>query len=456
MSHSTKSSRREFIGAASAAIGMSVLGDQSPTFGQTGTQPSAPKVRRNIFSLAENDPILVNFDLAVKRLKAPDAKAKYGITWQELATIHANHCAHENWHFLSWHRAYLLYFEAICRRVSGYQYFMLPYWDWTRNDKIHPAFLQGSLNHPRSFSGVDDAVKISTKKSAVTIAMSKPDFEKFGGVPSKEHRSRISRLAESIENPHNIIHGDIGGDMNDPALAARDPIFWIHHANVDRLWCSWNQTYSNPTKTDWLDYDKYTFINPQSNRVYTPREINDTRKNGYYYENLESRPMLTTAPQTIGSDLLTGLRAAAPMGPAGVAIAAAGTGILEASFNLAGGQQKKLTNSSTPAGQPPDRLLLLMDGVRIKQGVACRLFLNCPYLSPKTEIDSQHYVNTFALFTHHHADNDAHSHGTQVVMDITEIVARLGISNLQTLKPQLVPRRTESDLVVANMRLLLT
>jgi tyrosinase len=37
----------------------------------------------------------------------------------------------------------------------------------------------------------------------------------------------------SLEDTHNSVHdltGGIGGHMGDPAVAAFDPIFWLHHA----------------------------------------------------------------------------------------------------------------------------------------------------------------------------------------------------------------------------------
>jgi hypothetical protein len=47
------------------------------------------------------------------------------------------------------------------------------------------------------------------------------------------------------DHPHNMIHYGIGGDMFDPTTSTNDPIFWVHHANVDRIWLSWQQR--NPT-----------------------------------------------------------------------------------------------------------------------------------------------------------------------------------------------------------------
>ena len=36
--------------------------------------------------------------------------------------------------------------------------------------------------------------------------------------------------------------------------AARDPIFWLRHSNIDRLWVVWNQKYANTTSSSWLNY----------------------------------------------------------------------------------------------------------------------------------------------------------------------------------------------------------
>jgi hypothetical protein len=46
------------------------------------------------------------------------------------------------------------------------------------------------------------------------------------------------------EEPHNLVHGNIGGGtglMRSTTVAGRDPIFWLHHANIDRLWEVWRK-----------------------------------------------------------------------------------------------------------------------------------------------------------------------------------------------------------------------
>ncbi|GKT56388.1 tyrosinase precursor [Colletotrichum tofieldiae] len=52
----------------------------------------------------------------------------------------------------------------------------------------------------------------------------------------------------SIEDIHNAIHTYAGGkgQMSDPTVAAFDPIFWLHHTNIDRLFAIWQACHDNP------------------------------------------------------------------------------------------------------------------------------------------------------------------------------------------------------------------
>ncbi|ORX89820.1 Di-copper centre-containing protein [Basidiobolus meristosporus CBS 931.73] len=45
-------------------------------------------------------------------------------------------------------------------------------------------------------------------------------------------------------HPHGGIHHSIGGDM-DQTWSSNDPLFWIHHAFVDKVWWNWQQTHPN-------------------------------------------------------------------------------------------------------------------------------------------------------------------------------------------------------------------
>ncbi|KAF3937797.1 Tyrosinase [Dactylella cylindrospora] len=56
---------------------------------------------------------------------------------------------------------------------------------------------------------------------------------------------------QSLEGVHNEIHGIVGGGghMSWPTVSSFDPIFWLHHANVDRLFAIWQAIYPN----SWFD-----------------------------------------------------------------------------------------------------------------------------------------------------------------------------------------------------------
>lgn len=63
-----------------------------------------------------------------------------------------------------------------------------------------------------------------------------------------------SRCSNSIEGIHNTIHNAVGGTgssgvsgghMTYLATSAFDPIFWLHHCNVDRLFALWQGIYPN-------------------------------------------------------------------------------------------------------------------------------------------------------------------------------------------------------------------
>ncbi|KAJ2918785.1 hypothetical protein MD484_g1570, partial [Candolleomyces efflorescens] len=53
-------------------------------------------------------------------------------------------------------------------------------------------------------------------------------------------------VAGSIELPHNSMHNTIGGwgAMGDTDYAAFDPIFYLHHCNMDRILAFWEHTYN--------------------------------------------------------------------------------------------------------------------------------------------------------------------------------------------------------------------
>ena len=52
-------------------------------------------------------------------------------------------------------------------------------------------------------------------------------------------------LTLDLEDLHNNVHMWVGGPMTDIRISPADPVFWLHHANIDRIWSIWQATHSN-------------------------------------------------------------------------------------------------------------------------------------------------------------------------------------------------------------------
>ena len=92
--------------------------------------------------------------------------------------------------------------------------------------------------------------------------------------------------------PHNLVHKTIGlqGDMGSPTTAARDPIFWLHHANIDRLWVKWTDPARGripPVDDDVWMTTKFTFVDEDGNeQTMSGAEVLDTQfQLGYRYDD---------------------------------------------------------------------------------------------------------------------------------------------------------------------------
>src|SRR5688572_30216416 len=84
------------------------------TFSPALTRAQAPAtyVRRDIEKLRPNGPEMNALRKGVASMKARSKKNPNDqIGWDAQAKIHGASCAHANWFFLPWHRAYVSYFE---------------------------------------------------------------------------------------------------------------------------------------------------------------------------------------------------------------------------------------------------------------------------------------------------------------------------------------------------------
>lgn len=209
--------RREVLALAAIAV-------VSPGF---AWPPPAPKRLREPWPAFRAGPDYMPFVKAIKKLKASTDPASPD-SWAYWANIHQDHCPHGKPYFLAWHRGYLALFEAKLQQVARRDSLRIPYWDYFADPEIPAEFTAGDVSsnplyEPRIGTNVAKAIDYGPFAAAVT---------RFDRGPA----TAFEALIETI--PHNRVHNLIGGTMATP-LSPLDPLFWLHHANVDRLWTAW-------------------------------------------------------------------------------------------------------------------------------------------------------------------------------------------------------------------------
>ncbi|MCL9759802.1 tyrosinase family protein [Frankia sp. AiPa1] len=412
-------------------------------------------------------------------------------------------CQHGSWYFLPWHRGYLLAFEQIIRaavvKLGGPADWALPYWDYFRpgQNTLPPAFARpdwpdGGDNplfvRPRFGPAGDGTVNVPLDKVNVRAlneraftGVSNGGSPGFGGVDTGfAHSGRIPGGLES--QPHNMVHVLVGGDdgslpgaMSVPDSAGLDPIFWLHHANIDRLWESWNRsapTHRDPTDAHWTGgpagRGQRAFAMPKPDGTtwtFTPAEMTSLAALGYTYSDLT--PAIVAAPPAerlerlgitahtegarrlpddTGSEDTTVELVGASAGPVPIR----GSDV-RGHVRLDSGMRRKVTASLAPglraAGSPPapDRVFLNLENIRGQSDTAAfDVYLGVPDDEDPTAFPDRlaGSVAPFGLRKASTPDQEHAGQGLTFVLEITDIVDRLHLGNsfdVDALPVRIVP-----------------
>ena len=219
-------SRRVFLQNAGVSLGGMALAGAGRSLAAEQAPQTALRIRPDITSLSPNSPQIKSLRAGVAAMRAlDDGNPK---SWVAQANIHNNFCPHNNWYLLPWHRAYLFYFEQICREASGDSTFALPYWNWSTTPRL-PAVYWGDdnpLNDDTREIGPNDSADPSFVASSVIDSILQiSDFSTFGSGMALSQRPQTAPFGTTGQlegTPHNYIHGWINGDMGNyvsPAYA---------------------------------------------------------------------------------------------------------------------------------------------------------------------------------------------------------------------------------------------
>jgi hypothetical protein len=461
--------------------------------------------------------------IAVAAINDPDVnmvdKAKY---W--------NQCPHDGQasaNFLPWHRAYTHYFERILRAHTGEPRFALPYWDYSKpenyrfprefgtrklavavdDDDTNPlwhddrnvyfaSWEHWSGNNLPYSQLTPEAVDWSPARDS-TVFFGLTETEGLGGaVVADDNNAGTRGRLESF--PHDPIHrltGIIVPDqivsdpdnpgqvktiegfslgMSAPPTAGFDPIFCVHHSNIDRLWAEWScmvgKEWGHFPAQEWFDEKAWFFFDViMDNGQLKAVEINKPRKQyfdyralgiTFKYEDSNKTPLVLPdpipsgppAPQ-IGRESLHLVKIASPLRVSGlrperVAISSVADR-LKAPFEAA------KTRAFT--GSPANRILMRINGIDLKSihatGFDVHLATDSAVILKRTDLS---FVGSIALFRHDghkhsvssgHGSHGGHGgHGGHVVnespsdiFDVTEALIAAGQTDLSKMYIVIVP-----------------
>ena len=253
--------------------------------------PAAVKIRKNIYSLSDAEITSIRKGIEeMKKLPLTDPTS-----WQYQAAIHYttltqnlpswNSCQHGTNFFFSWHRMYLYFFEKILREKSHDPNLTLPYWDYQTNPVLHPCYRDAAASNPL-YDG--------TRNHSINSGGALPNGPMVSIAHILANDIPYFTFNNDIQGPHGSIHVAIGGHMASVPTAALDPCFWLHHANIDRLWEEWLQLCDgrdDPT-TDgaWMNQE-YTFFDEHGKAVkMTGKQVVNTAASLDYKYDLPARP----------------------------------------------------------------------------------------------------------------------------------------------------------------------
>lgn len=209
-------------------------------------------------------------------IHAIEALAESGMpspTYGEFVQIHvdamgtqAGHMwgAHGGANFLSWHREYLAKLEA--RLIAINPLVTLPYWDWVTDRTAIPAAL----------TDANDISDWGITRGATFNGNSLASAAQLNTLLAGNNFATFQGTLEAAPF-HNRLHGLVGGTMGTSASPA-DPVFWLHHAFIDKIWADWQALHpgvnpSNPA----------TVLQPAPIMTRTVAQVLDTRALGYIY-----------------------------------------------------------------------------------------------------------------------------------------------------------------------------
>ena len=488
------------------------LDDFLATFRSALEQNFPADLVRNLASIARtwSDPMSLGYQSQVHgtfvdRRSWPRHRRRQAL-WQE--------CAHNHWFFLPWHRAYLLEFEAVVRahirQLDGpADDWALPYWNYSdfRSDPERlglPLPLRGAtlpdgvdvpgvagdtggrranpLFSPTRLGADAPAPGESPAWASAALALLRPHYANqedsgrvsFGGgvleAPANAalFHGSAAEMGQLDLQPHGSVHVRVNGAMGLFQTAGLDPVFWLHHCNIDRLW----ETYAHDLGHGYPFQDgsgvgtrahrswttrQFRFLQPDGSiRTWTAPSVLDLGTLGYAYDTTEP-PALPAVPPPPppGSEIdpfgIAGGNPAEPVAEAGP-VTVAGTQDIPVSA-----RSDDAADLGVDAFPVNSSWLLRFDGIRSTRPVptSFQVFLGLApgdTADPEDARSSAGLLSLFGVYEASRDDGTSDGSGQRRRLDVTaQVTAQAATFRPLDTSVRLVPVESDRDLAGAGL-----
>lgn len=461
------------------------------------------RVREDVWKLAAWDDTLLWYARAIARMR--ELPIDDSSSWRYQAAIHAylrdrdpladssdslpslsqrrrfwNQCQHGGWYFLPWHRMYLGFFEQIVRShvvaLGGPEDWALPYWNYSDAENPQARLVRREFRDDRLPDGSPNSLAVAERGQTTQISrqgQQTGDFDiepsdtdlsclltvpfqtgRFGvpagfGGPRTGFQHSGGVIGDLERVPHGSIHVAVSGWMGAFETAGLDPLFWLHHANIDRLWEVWlgrGNQFQNPSDPSWGSPSGTAFdFNNATHAVVTltSDQVTDTTTPllSYRYEDI-SDPLATAG--LAEEEIIMGT------GPATLVGASEETIRLSSSPTTANVQIDPTAaseNLAALAEGEPQRVYLNMENIVGGEQVSSyKVFVNASENDPEAQTHYAGLLPMFGLVETSRRDDPHGGSGLTYVLDITNLVDSLKQRDewdAKNLRVTFVPKKRE-------------
>ncbi|KAK4728053.1 hypothetical protein R3W88_021041 [Solanum pinnatisectum] len=443
--------------------------------------PPMTKLRIRPPAHAADEEYVAKYQLATSRMKELDKDSFDPLGFKQQANIHCAYCngaykvggkelqVHFSWLFFPFHRWYLYFYERILGSLINDPTFALPYWNWDHpkgmrippmfdregsslyDDKRNQNHRNGTIIDLGHFGTEVDTPQLQIMTNNLTLmyrqmVTNAPCPSQFFGAAYPLGTEPKPGMG-TIENiPHTPVHiwtgdprQDNGENMGNFYSAGLDPLFYCHHANVDRMWDEWKLIGGKRrdlSNKDWLNSEFFFYDENRNPYRVKVRDCLDSKKMGFSYAPMPTpwrnfKPIRKTSAGKLNTASIAPVTKVFPLAKLDRAI----------TFSIT----RPASSRTTQEKNEQEEILTFEDvAYDDTQYVRFDVFLNVDKTVNADELDKAEFAGSYTSLPHVHVSNskDHDKKNTKVIfkLAITELLEDIGLEDEDTIAVTLVPK----------------